>query len=747
MWNNRAPIVADLHLSKEELLVTTTTTTTTITKTPSSSSSTIQPYQQSRQRGRKPTFGPKAPPTSLPPTNSNNTGTTNTPSTDGAPSPASADSPDAATLKKQLLGPSLLKSGQDNVDQNRVAEIIYEASKGSKYFQNESRKDEELTKRINRILKKKAELEKQDVSKEFKKADEYIASLEGERDLTQTVVHVDCDAFYASVEELDHPELKSVPMAVGKGVLTTCNYEARKFGVRSGMAGHIAMKLCPQLVFLPLNFEKYNAKAKEVREVLVRYDDRFEAASCDEAYLNITKYLKRTGMEAEECVAQIRKEVEEHAKVTVSAGIAPNARIAKICSNKNKPNGQFRVEADRSKVMAFMRALPVRKVNGIGRVFERELEAVGIKTCADIYPLRGYLLKLFGQKAYEFLLSVFLGLGRTEIRPAGEYIRKSIGSESTFPDLEGTTGLRERLRKTAEELEGDMVKTELQGRTLALKIKLFTYEEAIRQKPLPYPIWKAGDLYDYALPLLSKLEVEYKPMKIRLMGLRLTNLSSRKKDGNGAGVDFFKPLLPVGGMKKRKLVEEEKWEEWPEDEWEKYDEGGFQKQGDGYGDDDGEVEERDEEEMKYFDGLNSDDFLAVEGDGIEPDDLTSNPAKEAENKGEEEEEEGIYWPCPICSLPQIAEDKAFNDHVDYCLSKQTIREAVREGDGNPNEEASNGSRTTTPVPRVEAEASPEKVAINAIFREYKQSGSQKNPLPSRRGRPKGSTGGVKRRKV
>ncbi|KAK6350976.1 hypothetical protein TWF718_004154 [Orbilia javanica] len=691
---------------------------------PRGASANQQQQQQythiSRQRGRRPMFGsrPVAPPHPQPPTHTEvaQTGVAN--DENNLPEPSSQ-----STLKKQLLGPSVLKPGQDNVDQSRVAEIIYEASKGSKYFANESRKDLELTKRIDRILRKKAELEKTDTSGDLKRADAHIAALELERDLSQTIIHVDCDAFYASVEELDRPELKTVPMAVGKGVLTTCNYEARKFGVRSGMAGHIALKLCPQLVFLPLNFEKYNAKAKEVREVLVRYDERFEAASCDEAYLNITSYLERHNLDPEEAVEKMRQEVFEHSKLTVSAGIAPNARIAKICSNKNKPNGQFRVGNDRSTVMSFMKSLPVRKVNGVGRVFERELEAVGIKTCGDIYPLRGLLLKLFGQKAYEFLISVYLGLGRTVIRPAEEYIRKSIGSESTFPDLEGAANLREKLRKTAEALEEDLTKTELQGRTLALKVKMFTYEEAIRQKPLPYPIWKAGDVYEYALPLLTKLEEEYKPMKLRLMGLRMTNLSSRKK--NSGGNDFFKPVM----VKKRKLgaETEERWEEWPEEEWGKYDEAGFEVRRE----DDVEM---DPDEVKYFDGLRSDDLLGLEGGDDEGGELENEKTSEKEGVNEKEED---YWPCPICDLPQVAEDKAFNDHVDFCLSKQTIREAVREGDGE---------RETTPMgpppSRAGASASPEKASVNAIFKENKQTGNHRNPLPSRRGRPRG-----KRRKL
>lgn len=197
----------------------------------------------------------------------------------------------------------------------------------------------------------------------------------------------------------------------------------------------------------------------------------------------------------------------------------------------------------------------------------------------------------------------------------------------------------------------------------------------------------------------------------------MTNLSSRKKTGGGN--DFFKPIV----VKKRKFgnEEEEKWEEWPEEEWGKYNEAGFEVRRE-------DEEEMDPEELKYFDGLGSDDLFEIEGE---------EEGEEEIKKTEGKEKEEAYWPCPICDLPQVAEDRAFNDHVDFCLSKQTIREAVREGDGE---------RDTTPMAppptRTGASASPEKATINAVFKEYKQTGNHKNPLPSRRGRPRG-----KRRKL
>jgi DNA polymerase kappa len=166
---------------------------------------------------------------------------------------------------------------------------------------------------------------------------------------------------------------------------------------------------------VPLNFEKYTAKAQEVREILVDYDPRFESASIDEAYLNITEYCEKNIISAEDAVSQLRKEVQEKTKVTISAGIAANAKLAKICSNKNKPNGQFLLARDRNTIISFMRDLPTRKVNGIGRVFERELDAIGVKTCGDIYGHRQYLSKLFGEKGFQFLMQCYLGLGRTKV--------------------------------------------------------------------------------------------------------------------------------------------------------------------------------------------------------------------------------------------------------------------------------------------------------------------------------------------
>lgn len=461
-------------------------------------------------------------------------------------------------------------------------------------------------------------------------------------------MHIDCDAFYAAVEQLDRPELKDLPFAVGGGVLTTCNYLARSFGCRSGMASFVAMKLCPDLILIPLNFEKYTAKAAEVREILADYDPRFESASIDEAYLNITEYCAEHDMGPADVVSRMREEVHEKTRITISAGIAANARLAKICSNLNKPNGQFVLPRERAAIMAFMRDLPCRKVNGVGRVLERELAAVGIKTCGDVYEQRQYLDQLFGQKAYEFLLRCYLGLGRTKIQPAEEYERKSVGTESTFRDMGDPSQLREKLRKTAEGLESDMRKAKCKGRTLCLKVKLHTFEVLTRQVVTPTAVCLADDLYSYALPMLAKLEHEFPGLKLRLMGLRCTHLISTKKPDARA---FF-GLRPQRSESAELGEGDSGIERKQEGEWEQ----GARR-----------------DSSPNLDSSSWSTAGAAQGLPKHGKEILPNPAGGLPAVFEEE-----LWDCPVCARPQAADERQFNEHIDLCLSRQTIRDTVQQ---------------------------------------------------------------------
>ncbi|ORY86088.1 hypothetical protein BCR37DRAFT_376616 [Protomyces lactucae-debilis] len=536
---------------------------------------------------------------------------------------------DLDTLRKRLAGPSVAKPGQEGVDQDKINQIIYDASLGSKFFNNEKKKDEQLTQKIEATLARARQITQGDLSADERRVDIQIAQIESTIDLSQYIMHIDCDAFYASVEELDKPELKNVPMGVGIGVLTTANYAARKYGVRSAMPSYIAKQLCPRLICVPLNFPRYIEKAEEIRAILSKADPNYQAASLDEAYLNITGYANALNMSPDDAVQELRAEIFQKTGLTVSAGIAANSRLAKIGSNMNKPNGQFRLANDRRTIMEFMGELPVRKVNGIGKVFERQLNALGIERCRDIYTHRGLLSRLFGEKSFDYLLNVYLGTGSTHIRPSADRERKSIGTESTFRSISDSGRLREQLRHTAEELEKDCIRADWRGRTLHLKIKKHTYEVYTRQCSLPKAIYRADDLYAYSLPLLEK---EF-PLDLRLMGLRLTHLCRiSKPDLNG----FF-------GV--------------------------------------GQVQDRDSAILADRDAtFQAEDEELLEGDkdfvsepwSTSSDSIRKQAKLHASISSASDKLQAVSV-CPICNR-RIASD--VNEHIDACLNQSAIREAL-----------------------------------------------------------------------
>lgn len=556
---------------------------------------------------------------------------------------------DLDTLRKRLAGPSVAKPGQDGVDQDKVNHIIYQASEGSKYFENEKKKDIELTAKIIKTQEKaKSILQNSNgLSVDERRIDEKIAIIEADIDLSQYIMHIDCDAFYASVEELDRPELKDVPMGVGIGVLTTANYAARKFGVRSAMPTYIAKKLCPELVCVPLNFAKYIQKADEIRAILATADPDYQAASLDEAYLNITSYVDSLNLSADQAVEELRAEIHRKTGLTVSAGIAANSRLAKIGSNQNKPNGQFRLPNDRRSILEFMSELPVRKVNGIGKVFERQLDAIGVKKCKDIYTYRALLSRLFGQKSFDFLLGVYLGTGSTNIKPPEDHARKSIGTESTFRHMSDVEELKAKLKHIADELQKDCERANWAGRTLHLKIKKHTYEVYTRQRSLPRPVYLAKDLFEFALPLLEK-EL---PLTLRLMGIRLTHLTRINKKSAG---NFFEGFgFDTAGTETKSVATRNAL----------------------FSAEDEEILEGDAED---FDSRGETGEWLPGHDSVFKQ-LKKHEHREIESPAHGEPSQGLDHPqCPICSRRITGDEMVVSTHIDSCLNNKAIREALQE---------------------------------------------------------------------
>ncbi|KAK0582983.1 hypothetical protein LWI29_031967 [Acer saccharum] len=416
------------------------------------------------------------------------------------------------------------KAGMDGVDKEKVQRVVYEMSKGSKYFENEERKEVFIRQKIEHMHVRCAKLTSADLSHYQKVADKRVSELEVRRDLSRIWLHVDMDAFYAAVETLSDPSLKGKPMAVGgMSMISTANYEARKFGVRAAMPGFIACKLCPELIFVPTDFKKYNYYSDLTRKVLCDYDPNFMAASLDEAYLDITEVCRERGITSAEIAEELRSRVYEETGLTCSAGVAANRLLAKVCSDINKPNGQFVLPNERMAVITFVSSLPIRKIGGIGKVTEHILRDVfGINTCEELLQKGSFLCALFSHSTAEFFLSVGLGLGGTET-PQVRF-RKSISSERTFSATENKALLYQKLAEIAEMLSADMQKEGLHGRTLTLKLKTASFEIRTRAVTLQKYICSSEDILKHA-SLLLKAEL---PVSLRLIGLRVSQFNEDK---------------------------------------------------------------------------------------------------------------------------------------------------------------------------------------------------------------------------
>ncbi|OWM64784.1 hypothetical protein CDL15_Pgr028501 [Punica granatum] len=428
------------------------------------------------------------------------------------------------------------KAGMEGVDKEKVQRVVYEMSKGSKYFENEARKEAEMRQKIERMRAQCEKLSAAELAHFQMLADNRVVELEATRDLTKIWLHVDMDAFYAAVETLSDPSLKGKPMAVGSmSMISTANYEARQFGVRAAMPGFIARKLCPELIFVPTDFKKYTNYSDMIRKVFQKYDPNFLAASLDEAYLDITEVCKERNIPSDEIAKELRTTVFEETGLTCSAGVAPNRLLAKVCSDINKPNGQFVLPNDRMAVITFISSLPIRKIGGIGKVTENILRDVfGIKTCEDMLQKCGYLCALFSRSSADFFLSVGLGLGKTETPEVR--MRKSISNERTFSATGDEALLYQKLAELSELLASDMKKEGLHGRTLTLKLKTAAFEVRTRAITLERYTCSSDDILKFASKLL-KAEL---PASLRLIGLRISHF---KEDKLGAPADPMQKTL------------------------------------------------------------------------------------------------------------------------------------------------------------------------------------------------------------
>ncbi|CCB68283.1 DNA polymerase IV [Flavobacterium branchiophilum] len=337
------------------------------------------------------------------------------------------------------------------------------------------------------------------------------------------IIHIDMDAFYASVEQLDQPELRGKPIAVGgneiRGVVSAASYEARKFGVRSALSGVLAKKYCPDLIFVKPRFDRYTEISKKIRSIFYEYTDLVEPLSLDEAYLDVTQNKKNMSS-ATMIAAEIRQKIFIELGLTASAGISINKFVAKIASDYNKPNGQKTVAPN--EVLLFLEQLPIKKFYGVGKVTTEKMYQLGIFTGLDLKSKSlDFLEKHFG-KSGTFYYHVVRGVHNGEVK--ANRIAKSVAAEHTFDiNLTSEIFMLEKLSKIANELERRLQKHQKAGKTVTLKIKYSDFTQQTRSKTLPYFISDKSLLFEFAKELLYQEKLKN---SVRLLGISLSNLNT-----------------------------------------------------------------------------------------------------------------------------------------------------------------------------------------------------------------------------
>lgn len=336
------------------------------------------------------------------------------------------------------------------------------------------------------------------------------------------IIHVDMDAFYASVEQRDNPQLRGQPVAVGspeaRGVVAAASYEARAFGVRSAMPSVSAQRRCPDLVFVRPRFDVYRAVSMQIRAIFARFTDLIEPLSLDEAYLDVTR--NKQGMAvATEVARLIRAQIREETGLTASAGISYCKFLAKLASDLNKPDGQAVIRPAQGP--AFVAALPVGRFHGIGPATARKMAGLGIHTGADLRACDADFLRTHFGKAGQWYHDISRGIDNRPVQP--DRPRKSIGCEDTFArDIHDLPAASAELRRMAARVWHDSQARHLRGRTVTIKLRYSDFHTITRRQTLPAAFASEDELTAAALALLERQFPV--PLGIRLLGVTLSNL-------------------------------------------------------------------------------------------------------------------------------------------------------------------------------------------------------------------------------
>ena len=341
------------------------------------------------------------------------------------------------------------------------------------------------------------------------------------------IIHIDMDAFFASVEQLDNPALRGKPIAVGgnekRGVVAAASYEARKFGVRSAMSSALAKKKCPNLIFVKHNFARYKEVSNQIREIFLQYTDLVEPLSLDEAFLDVTAN-KHNHASATEIANEIREKIFKETGLTASAGISINKFMAKIASDINKPNGQKTIKPN--EVISFLEKLPINKFFGVGKVTAKKMNSWGIY---NGYQLKQHTLQFLVQtfgKSGQHYYNIVRGIQKSEVKP--NRIRKSVGTERTYSHNKLTTKeIIESLEIIATETEKRLINSKSKGKTITVKIKYNDFSVQTRSKTISNYTNSKTDIWPVVVELIEQNDII---LPVRLLGISISNLENIKKE-------------------------------------------------------------------------------------------------------------------------------------------------------------------------------------------------------------------------
>ena len=419
------------------------------------------------------------------------------------------------------------KAGMQQVDKAKVSAIVTEASRDSRFYNKQMAKKEKYEQQVDKMKEKiaKFEKDKQQMQSVAIITQKKIAEFEKERNLNRTWVHVDMDMFYVACEIRDNPALADKPVAVGGiGMISTANYIARGFGVRSAMPGFIAQKLCPQLIFVKSDFDKYRETSKRFKNVIAEYDPDYESAGLDEAILDLTNYLNEHGLskpeEIEKVCYDMRMKINNATGITCSCGIAANKMLAKLSTEINKPNGQFYMKPIKEEILSFLAKLPVRKIPGVGSTSEQVLNGLGVVTCQDILDHISKVYVGFTENAFDFFLRSALGISRCYHELPEE--RKSINVSRTFQVISKVPDMEKKMQEIADMLAEDLSNYKKKTKHLTITIKTHNFDVKNRGIPLDRFTDNPAEIGTICIKLLREL---FPLDPLRLIGIKAGTLS------------------------------------------------------------------------------------------------------------------------------------------------------------------------------------------------------------------------------